>query len=150
MKILNVDRQSFYSLANAAFSALEITPIALELGVYDGQNARVIYDTLLPKFMYLIDAWQASLLPRSYYPFEPAPAWVERLQADLYTRYYGGDAESQITFEALFQKTQEKFANVSNVRVIRADSLNAHKNLSDDLQGGKIDYLYIDGNHQYE
>jgi hypothetical protein len=62
MKILNVDRHSFYSLASVAFSALEIKPTALELGVYDGKNARLIYDTIVPKFMYLIDASSAAVL----------------------------------------------------------------------------------------
>ncbi|QWE27142.1 class I SAM-dependent methyltransferase [Polynucleobacter sp. AP-Ainpum-60-G11] len=150
MKILNIDRHHFYGITSLVFQMLNIEPIAMELGVYNGKNARLIYDKLSPNFMYLIDGWSASLLRKSYYPFEPVPKWVDMLQADLYKRYYGGDPESQQTFDSLYQQTLANFEGLNNVKVIRADSLAAHEELKGHLGAKCIDYMYIDGNHQYE
>jgi hypothetical protein len=150
MKILDVERQSFYVIVDAVFKHLGIRPVALELGVYDGGNAKRIFDSINPKFLYLIDAWRASLMSKSYYPFEPVPKWVDKLNSKLYNHYYGGNPLKQETFENLYNKTVEIFKDFQNIKIIRDDSLSAHQSLSNYLGNEKIDYMYIDGNHQFE
>jgi hypothetical protein len=68
----------------------------------------------------------------------------------LYKRYYGGNPENQETFDALYQQTLDNFKGLDNIKVIRSDSLSAHKELKADIKSRQIDYMYIDGNHQYE
>src|SRR5262245_38402521 len=148
MKVLPVDREIFYDLAKAAFDAMKISPIALELGVYDGQNARKIYDTLSPAKIYLIDGWDPDLVAKAYTPFEPPPGWINPLSA--YSKYYGGDVSSQSTWDALYSKTLSQFSNVKNCTIIKAESRRGCAQLQQGLNGAKLDFAYIDGNHQYE
>jgi hypothetical protein len=148
MKILPVDREIFYDLVRATFNAMKIQPVAMELGVYDGQNAKKIYETLSPARIFLIDGWDAQLPVKAYTPFQPAPEWIKPLSA--YSRYYGGDVLLQSTWDNLYSKTVSEFSNVRNCTIIKAESHQAHAQLQKALNGGKLDFAYIDGNHQYE
>ena len=39
MKVLNINREDFYSIVKVIFAQLSISPVALEAGVFKGKNA---------------------------------------------------------------------------------------------------------------
>ncbi len=140
----------FYGLSKLSFDELNIAdPIAMELGVCTGNNAQHIYEALNPRIIYLIDTWNAEVITKSYYPFDPPPPWVDSLDNELYKRYYGGDLKKQETWEVLYKRVEDIFRG-KKAKIIRQDSLNAHYELKKKLNGEKINFLYIDGNHQFE
>lgn len=59
LKVVNWTRNDFYKILAAAFSSLGNQPRLAELGVLRGENAMVMYQTMQPSHMTLVDSWLA-------------------------------------------------------------------------------------------
>lgn len=147
MKVCTTYRESFYHLLNAVFTAYGKKPVMAELGVLRGENALKLYQALSPEQMVLIDSWSPSAND-GYCAFDQLPHWVEPV--DSYAYYYGGPMHEQATWDKLHQECQDRFADMDNVTVIRADSFSAIDEIKPRTGIDTFDIVYIDANHQYE
>lgn len=105
--------------------------VCAEIGVYKGDfSARILQRH--PKKLHLVDPWK----------FEPGPAYVES--------WYGGSVgESQARMDAIHQSVVDRFAGQIRSGVVEMhheDSATAGSTFLDSY----FDWIYIDGNHQYE
>ena len=105
--------------------------ICAEIGVYEGKFSMRIMKEVRPVKLHLIDPWK----------YESNPLYQDAL--------YGGHIGSQGTMEEKYRLVQKIFANEieSDVVVLHRTSADAAlKNFEDEY----FDWVYIDGNHQYE
>jgi hypothetical protein len=106
--------------------------IGAEIGVYKGDFAARIMETVKPKTLHLIDPWK----------YESSPIYKDSL--------YGGlQGESQTGMDLIHQSVVTRFAEElkrGTVRIHRTASALA----AGEFSGGYFDWIYIDGNHQYE
>lgn len=149
MKVVNWMRNDFYKVLASAFSSLGTQPRLAELGVLRGENAMVMYQTMKPSHMTLVDSWQAfPALPDfgAYSPFDKLPNWVSA--PDVFDDYFGGSVREQATFDNLHEICCERFKNISNIRLLRQTTDLAFETLK--AEGQRFDCVYVDANHQYE
>ncbi|AUV18340.1 hypothetical protein C2U47_18780 [Aeromonas sp. ASNIH7] len=149
LKVVNWTRNDFYKILAAAFSSLGNQPRLAELGVLRGENAMVMYQTMQPSHMTLVDSWLAlPPLPQlgAYSPFEKLPNWVS--DPDVFADYFGGSMREQDTFDALYEICCERFKAISNVRLLRESTEIAFETLK--AEGARFECVYVDANHQYE
>jgi hypothetical protein len=105
--------------------------IGAEVGVYKGDNAKEILDFLNIERLVLVD-------PRKGYnrasgtKLGNSPEPVENM----------GDA----FYENLYKEVEDRFADSTNVSIVRESSVNAAKLFDDEF----FDFVYIDGDHRYE
>tara|TARA_A200000113_G_C8804829_1_gene335324 strand:- start:398 stop:1006 length:609 start_codon:yes stop_codon:yes gene_type:complete len=95
--------------------------VGVEVGAHLGNHCGRILKNLNIEKISLIDPWTA----------------------------YDGDADfflSQKFQDECFETVKEKFGNNDKVEIVKSTSLNASKMFKDH----KLDFVYIDGNHQYE
>lgn len=99
--------------------------VVLEVGVWEGDNAELIYNHN-PKEMYLIDAWANQ-------------------SGDKLYRLEKGQLPQHI-FDNSFNMVKAKFNNKDNVKIIKGFSMDLVKNYEDEF----FDMIYIDAAHYYE
>jgi len=96
--------------------------IGAEIGVAEGIHAKEIYQNLNFERLYLIDIWEV-----------------------YYCHKDGKSIKIYIPASGL-EKVKETFKFSMNVTIIKADSVEISKKFED----GYFDFVYIDGNHDYE
>jgi predicted O-methyltransferase YrrM len=96
------------------------TPRVVEVGVYDGINAKSVLDNITNIEMYLVDPYVEYKNPARFL-----------------------NQENQ---NALYKKVKKKFEKDDRVTIIRKPSIEAAE-LFDDKS---LDLVFIDGNHEYE
>jgi hypothetical protein len=101
-----------------------------EIGVYKGEFSEMLVRTLQPKKLHLIDPWK----------FEVDP--------DYERSWYGGTVgKNQKSMDDIYDSVVKKFRrNFPAVEIHRNGSAQCSVNFPD----GYFDWIYIDGNHQYE
>jgi hypothetical protein len=106
--------------------------VCAEIGVYKGDFAARIMRIVQPKKLHLIDPWK----------FESSAAYRESL--------YGGEqGVSQTNMDSIYYGVLERFnmqISTGTINVHRAASVDASLAFPDTY----FDWIYIDGNHQYE
>ncbi len=153
MKVCDVPRTAFYDVIRKSFDALKVEPIALEIGVLRGDNAKIINEKLNPKKFSLVDEWSTSCI-KEYKLLNRNRHWIS--SSDDYSEYYGGSLNEQSTFDKLYEETCKKFSNEKNVKIIKSDSLEAYKIFEQEKIGTiiqkqlKFDFIYLDANHTFE
>jgi hypothetical protein len=148
MKVINCQRELFYQVSNNAFDALNIMPIAVELGVFKGNNANQILNLIKPKLLYLLDTWSTADFLKAYSPFDEIPLWMDPPSAQY--SYYGGDALSKEHWDSLYEEVIQKFKNNLNVKIKRGSSEELYSFISSTVKKQQLDFIYIDASHQYE
>ena len=101
--------------------------VGCELGVWKGDFSEEILNMVKPTRLYLVDPWL-------YQPEFPG-SW-----------YGGGVARNQKDMDDIFEAVKNKFSNCSGVEIIRKKT----KELAGEISDDSLDWVYIDGNHQYE
>lgn len=146
MKVIEADREIFYSILGVAFKHLELEPTAVEVGVLKGENSAKILEKLSPTKFYLIDQWNVDAF-RDYRNNNDHRNWVTKI--DDFAFYFGGSLTDQTTFDALYNHVVERFKDNENVSIIRESSLSAANKLKE-LGVENINLAYIDASHQFE
>lgn len=106
--------------------------IGAEIGVYRGNFSSRILTVVKPKVLHLIDPWE----------YFDDPVYVDA----LYGRRHGRNQERM---DSIYEKVKTRFAfQITSGRVI----VHRHYSMSviDFFQDDYFDWIYIDGNHQYE
>lgn len=99
-----------------------------EIGVWKGEFSEIIIDKLNPSIIYLVDPW---LFMGEIYP----------------DRWYGGTwATCQLDMDSIYESLIKKYENQKNVKIIKDSSVN----LLNHIPKKSLDWVYIDGNHDYE
>lgn len=101
--------------------------VAVEIGTYKGDFAKVMYDTLQPDFLYAVD------------PFRVMDGYTDNPS--------GGkiDFSSNVALDELANTVAEKVAGFGRTRLLRATSIDAALRFEDE----SLDLVYIDGCHKY-
>ena len=146
MKVVEANREIFYSILGAAFKLLQLEPTAVEVGVLKGDNSAKILEMLSPKKFYLIDQWNVDAFS-DYRNNNDHRNWVSKTEE--YAFYFGGDLTDQTTFDVLYNNVLERFKDNENVSIIRESSLPAVNKLKE-LGVQNINLAYIDASHQFE
>jgi len=97
-----------------------------EVGVWKGEVSKA-FAKRRPQTLYLIDPWE-------YQAVEFPNRW-----------FSGKIAKSQHDMDVIFQKINKTYAHLPHVTIIREKSAVALQSLKED----SLDFLYIDGNHEY-
>ena len=101
--------------------------VGCEVGVWKGDFSREISRIVKPRRLYLVDPWL----------FQP----------DYPGTWYGGSiAKSQRDMDAIHESVVQRFVNDKNVCVISMKT----EDLSDEIPDEHLDWVYIDGNHEYD
>lgn len=130
MRNYRVIEQGMQDLANQRrFICEEVFPvggIGVEIGVFLGQFSEIILEVTNPEKLYLVDPWNED----TSYPD---------------TVNIGKRSKSQM--DELAERVKEKFKEDERVKIIRSTSDLFFSNLK---HGTKFDFIYVDGNHNYE
>ncbi len=113
-----------------------------EVGVYRGDFSQRIFDTCAPSELYLIDNWKFEIAEHN--PFIDVAENFSGFAGKIHWQHFGDDPNA--TQEQNYQNVKSRFANASNVKIIRDNSIAGIQALQD----GRFDVIYIDANHQYE
>jgi hypothetical protein len=100
--------------------------IVAEVGVAEGEHARLIRDITKPKRLYLVDPWVSANNPN-----------------------YGSDAMKLISDDGVDILEEGKFSvgiHKDDIVAMKEYSVEASKKFPDEF----FDYVYIDANHSYE
>lgn len=101
--------------------------IGCEVGVWKGDFSQEILRIVKPRKLFLIDPW-------AYQP-------------QFQNSWYGGTiAKNQGDMDEIYESVKKKFASRNNVQIVRKMTAQ----LSDEIPDDCLDWVYIDGNHQYE
>lgn len=147
MKVVQCNRGAFVAVCKKVFELVDCKPDIAEVGVLKGNNAKFLYDTLQPNSMYLIDPWDSSVAEKIEKE-NIEREWVAPSSSSEF--YYGGPLNEQSTFDKILLEAREKFEGVSNVQFIVAESRLGLKKLNQMREGVGLDYLYLDGAHDFE
>lgn len=147
MKVCDIDRKLMYSVLRHGFSALQLRPRVVELGVCKGDNAQQLLDRLDPELLVLVDVWSTTS-NRDYCPFDPLPPWIEPPEA--HDSYFGGPTWEQATWDRLHDGCQQRFAGNDRVRIVRASTADALPTVRALAGQAPCDLVYVDASHQYE
>ncbi len=113
-----------------------------EVGVYRGDFSQKIADTCAPSELYLIDNWKFEI--QDHNPFTGEAEHFSGFSGKIHWQHFGDDPNA--TQEQNYQYVQRRFAQTTNVKIIRGNSAEAIRGLPD----CHFDVIYIDANHQYE
>jgi hypothetical protein len=103
--------------------------VGAEIGVWKGEFSSRMLKLVRPTELHLIDPW--------------------KYEASFHGAWYGGSKSSQIEMDRIFESVRSRFAKETakgQVTIHRAPSQLAAQGFKD----GYFDWVYIDGNHQYE
>jgi hypothetical protein len=113
-----------------------------EVGVYKGDFSQFIVERCSPSKYYLIDNWRFDI--RDHNPSDDHTDNFSNFRGRVHWAHYGDDPNAHQ--EENFNYVRSRFATVSAVTVIRAESTEG----IDSLPDSALDVIYIDANHQYE
>lgn len=103
-------------------------PVGCELGVWRGDFSERILAVVKPARLLLVDPWE--------------------YQPQLGYEIYGGTvAKSQEQMDAICHDVRERFSGRGEVSIIRKKTAQLD---DDDIAAGSLDWVYIDGCHEYE
>jgi Methyltransferase domain len=102
--------------------------VCAEVGVYQGRFSEIILRIARPKKLHLIDPWK----------YEADPAYKQSL-------YGGSDGRNQARMDRMHESVVKCFTS-KRVEVHREASAACSSRFADNY----FDWIYIDGNHQYE
>jgi len=107
--------------------------VGAEVGVFRGQHAQCILNTLNMGRLYLIDPWED----------------YQKWEGDHTAGKWSGKGE-KVSGEEIYQDAHQRFKDRENITILKMPSLIATKcfktlNLPDD----ELDFIYIDGEHSY-
>jgi hypothetical protein len=105
--------------------------IGAEIGVRDCENAENIIETLNPKKLYLVDPWLF---------------YEEYREAVHASHKFGIPNYQEEVFDKQYLYAKELEEKHKCIQIIRDTSINAAKL----IPNKSLDFVYIDGNHQYE
>jgi hypothetical protein len=145
MKIIFSDRTLFYSIAGLYFKQIGVKPRCAELGVFRGDNAKLIFDALSPETLLLIDQWDTAGFD-DYRSINQDRDWVDDVSS--LTPYYGGSVSDQNTFDHMLNEVRQKFSGFGNIRILQSSTTMAFNKLKTAAE--LVDFVYVDANHQYE
>jgi hypothetical protein len=98
-----------------------------EVGVWKGEFSERILKIVQPRKLFLVDPW--LFLP------EFPGTW------------YGGTASrNQNDMDEIYQEVLQKVGERKNTVILRKST----SELTDEIQDGELDWVYIDGNHEYK
>ncbi len=101
--------------------------VGCEIGVWKGDFSEEILSIVRPQKLYLVDPWL-------YLPIYP-------------DRWYGGNsAKSQKDMDDIYESVNNRYKHYENVYIVRKKT----EDLTGEIPDGCLDWVYIDGNHQYE
>lgn len=106
---------------------LPLHSVGCELGVWKGDFSEEILKLVKPATLFLIDPW--------LYQPEYSTSW-----------YGGGVAKTQQDMDDIHDAVKVRVSGYSDVEIIRKKT----EELSNEIPDGLLDWVYIDGNHQYE
>ena len=110
-------------------SQIKENSVIVEVGVWQGNFSKIIYDFCKPKELVLVDMWKYDNRVRGCAP-----------QVD------GQEPISQNFFDEAYIKTKNRFANHQNVKILKKSSKEASKFYNNNY----FDYIYIDAEHSYQ
>ena len=87
-KVIEHDREFLYQILAEVYSKVALSPTIIEIGVLRGDNAKVMFDTLKPKELYLVDAWSKTDMD-SFEVLNKHRDWVEKLDVAKTEKYFG-------------------------------------------------------------
>jgi Methyltransferase domain len=102
--------------------------VCAEVGVYQGRFSEMILRIARPQKLHLIDPWK----------YEADPAYKQSL-------YGGSEGKNQAHMDGMYESVVKCFTS-KRVEVHRAGSAACSARFADNY----FDWIYIDGNHQYE
>lgn len=116
-----------YNLIETREQLLELLPknsIGVEIGVWKGQFSKIILEKINPKMFYLIDPWEGTIMSGDK----------------------NGENISHINGpEYLANHILPEFLFLDNVKI-----LNTYSNILQIFPDEYLDWIYIDGDHNYE
>ncbi len=121
------DQSSSSSYRDFLLRVLPKQSVGCEVGVWKGGFSERILKIVRPKKLFLVDPW--LFLP------EFPQTW-----------YGGKAAHTQKDMDEIYQEVLQKIGNRKNIIVLRKPT----SQLIDEIQDGELDWVYIDGNHEYE
>ena len=98
--------------------------IGVEIGVWKGQFSKILLETIQPKMLYLIDPWEGNI-----------PSGDKN----------GNNIVSIDGPEYFIQHILPEFLPIDNVKVLKA-----YSSILQLLPDNYLDWVYVDGDHQYE
>lgn len=110
-------------------SQIKNNSIIAEIGVWQGNFSKIIFNFCNPKELILIDPWIYNNKIRGCAP-----------------QVNGEEPMSQKYFDEAYKKTKSKFKSNLNVKIFKLSSIDASRLFNNDY----FDYIYIDGEHSYE
>jgi SAM-dependent methyltransferase len=113
-----------------------------EIGVYRGDFSQKVLEVCSPSEFYLIDNWKFELTEHN--PFTDNADNFSGFMGRIHWEHFGDDPNA--TQQKNFEYVRDRFAQCANVKIVRARSIEAMRELGD----GHFDVMYIDANHQYE
>ena len=111
------------------FLLRELPPgsVGCEVGVWKGDFSEEIVNIVRPSKLYLVDPW-------AYQP-EFSGSW-----------YGGSVAKNQEDMDAIHDAVASRFSACDSVVLVRKKT----EDLSDQIADDTLDWVYVDGNHEYE
>ena len=108
---------------------LKKNSVIAEVGVWEGEFSKIIYDNAIPNKLILVDPWIFDPKIRGCAP-----------------QVHGKEPLSQNFFDNAKLSTYNKFKDVQNVHIVDKISSIASKLYDNEY----FDYIYVDGEHSYK